>query len=134
MNQIKTTRLLELADADLKRATQELYRPIEDVVSFSACVFSRSALYRYLQGLAILYADEKNEALEDDQTIEQLITYCSQYSNRLQDIDFSSLQCKCDEILKDDEEELVHCTSVDRLNYCSNLAAEVREILIERLG
>lgn len=134
MSQTKTELLYQQADEDLMRATQELYRPSSDVVSFSACVYSRRALYKFLTGLAHLYATEKNIILEPELTIDQLITFCSQYNKKLREIDFSSLQCKCNEILKEGEEELVFCTSVNRVNYCANLAESVKILLDEKMN
>jgi hypothetical protein len=133
MNMTKTELLYQQADEDLKRATQELYRPSSDVVSFSACVYSRRALYKFLNGLAHLYASEKKIILEPELTIDQLITFCSQFNKKLKQIDFSSLDCKCNKVLKDGEEEIIFCTSVNRVGYCANLAESVRVILEEKM-
>ncbi len=133
MSQTKTELLYQQADEDLKRAVQELYRPSSDVVGFSACVYSRRALYKFLNGLAHLHASEKKVILEPELTIDQLITFCSQYNKKLKQIDFSSLDCKCNQILKDGEEEIVFCTSVNRVNYCANLAESVKGILEEKM-
>ncbi|MCC5940986.1 MAG: hypothetical protein JJU37_05540 [Balneolaceae bacterium] len=134
MSKVNATKLFEEAEEDLKRASQELYRPSEDVVSFSACVFSRRSLYKYLQGLAILYAEEKKIMLEPNLTIDQLITFCSQYNKNLKKVDFSSLYCKCNDILKDPNEDIEHCTSVDMVSYCADLAEKVRGIVKEKMN
>ncbi len=134
MSKKNATQLFEEAKEDLKRAMQELYRPSQDVVSFSACTFSRRSLYKYLHGLAQLYAEEKNIMLEPNLTIDQLITFCSQYNKKLKQVDFSNLYCKCNEVLKDPDEEIVHCTSVDMVTYCADLAEKVRDIATEKTG
>ncbi len=133
MSKTNPNELFKKAEEDFNRASQELYRPAEDVVSYSACVFSRRSLYRYLYGLAMLYAEENNVMLEPSLTIEQLITFCSKYNKNLNEIDFSSLYCKCNDMLKDGEEEIIHCTSVDKVAYCADLAENVREIVSEKL-
>ncbi|MEX2604393.1 MAG: hypothetical protein WD361_09310 [Gracilimonas sp.] len=122
------------AEEDLQRSREELYRPIEDVVTFSACVFTRRALYNYLMVLSQIHAEENNDPVEDSNTIEKLVKYNSKYSKALNDIDFSLLNCKCDEISDEDagEEDLVYCSSVDKVNYCSELSESVRKILVEK--
>jgi hypothetical protein len=117
-----------------KRSSEELYRPIEDVVTFSACVFTKKALYNYLLVLSQIHAEQNNDPVEDTNTIEKLVKYNSKYSKALNDIDFSLLICKCDEISYDDagEEDLVYCSSVDKVSYCSELSESVRKILVEK--
>ncbi len=132
MSETKTKELFEQAESELKHAEDEINRPMEDVVSYSACVFSRRALYKYLNLLAIAYSNENNDTVSENQTIEELVTYCGQYNDKLKDVDFSSLHCRCDDMFQEGEEELVHCTSVDQVNYCTNLAEEVREILVDK--
>ena len=127
-------KLFEEAEIDLKRANDELYRPSENVVSFSACTFSRRSLYKYLHGLAQIYAEEKKIMLEPNLTIDQLITFCSQFNKKLKQVDFSNLYCKCNDVLKDPDEDIVHCTSVDMVSYCADLAGQVRDIVQEKTG
>lgn len=120
------------ADEDLKHAKKELYRPIEDVVNFSACVFTRRALHKYLMGLSLINAEENNDQIQQDNSLEKLIDYNSKYDEELKKVDFSMLGCKCHEVSDKGEEDLVYCTSVNKVNYCSNLSESVRKILIEK--
>lgn len=120
------------AEEDLRHAKEELYRPIEDVVNFSACVFTRQALYKYLLGLSLVNAEENNDPVKDENNLEKLIKYNSKYNEALRDIDFSKLNCKCHEMTEEGEEGLVYCTNVNKVNYCSSLSESVRKILIEK--
>lgn len=132
---MKKSNLKELfadAEEDLRHAKKELYRPIEDVVNFSACVFTRQALYKYLLGLSLVNAEENNDPVQEDNTLEKLIKYNSKYNEALKSIDFSMLSCKCHKMQEEGEEDLVYCTNVDKVNYCSDLSESVREILIEK--
>lgn len=127
----KPSELYLKAEDELKRAQGELYRPAEDVVSYSACLFSRKALTDYLQALSMLYADKNNADLGEPLTIEDWIRFSQKYNDELKDVDFSSLNCKCNEILEDESERIVFCTSVDKVHHCTELAEKVREILIK---
>src|SRR6056297_1020106 len=127
----KPSDLYQKAEDELKRAQGELYRPAEDVVSYSACLFSRKALTNYLQALSLLYAEKNNAGIDEMTTIEDWIGFSRQYSDDLKDVDFSSLNCKCNEILEDESEQIVFCTSVDKVHHCSELAEKVREILVK---
>ncbi|HMB40975.1 MAG TPA: hypothetical protein VKM37_03285 [Balneolaceae bacterium] len=127
----KPSELYQKAEDELKRAQGELYRPAEDVVSYSACLFSRKALTNYLQALSLLYAEKNNAGIDGMSTIEDWIGFSRQYSDDLKDVDFSSLNCKCNEILEDESEQIVFCTSVDKVHHCSELAEKVRDILVK---
>ena len=127
----KPSELYQKAEDELKRAQGELYRPAEDVVSYSACLFSRKALANYLQALSLLYAEKNSVEMGEMPTIEDWISFSRQYSDDLKDVDFSSLNCKCNEILEDESEQIVFCTSVDKVHHCSELAEKVREILVK---
>jgi hypothetical protein len=125
----KPSELYQKADDELQRAQNELYRPAEDVVSYSACLFSRKALTNYIQALSILYAEREGVSIGEMNTIEEWIDFSRKYSDELKEVDFSSLNCKCNEILEDESEQIVFCTSVDKVHHCSELAEKVREIL-----
>jgi hypothetical protein len=128
MNESKPEQLFKQADEDLQRANQELYRPSGDVVTYAACQFSRLALYRFLNALAIYQSKNKNIILEPDLTLEQLITFCGQHNKEINNIDFSSLHCKCNPIIDDGDNEIIYCTSVQKVDYCAKLASKVQEI------
>lgn len=127
----KPTELYQKAEDNLKRAQGELYRPAEDVVSYSACLFSRKALTNYMKVLSMLYAERNNVEIGEMNTIEDWIDFSREYSEELKDVDFSSLNCKCNEILEDETEQIVFCTSVDKVHSCSELAEKVRDILVK---
>lgn len=131
MSDSKPEQLFKQAEEDLQRASEELYRPSDDVVTYSACQFSRIALYRFLNALALYQSRNKNVILEPDLTLEQLITFCGQHNKEIASIDFSSLHCKCNPVIND---EVVYCTSVQKVDYCANLASKVKEITIKEMG
>lgn len=127
MSDSKPEQLFKQAEEDLQRASGELYRPSDDVVTYSACQFSRKALYRFLNALAIYQSRNKKIILEPDLTLEQLITFCGQHNKEIANIDFSSLHCKCSPII---DNEIIYCTSIQKVDYCANLASKVKEIIL----
>ena len=127
----KPSELYQKAEDDLNRAQGELYRPSEDVVSYSACLFSRKALTLYLQALSQLYAVKNDKEVGELHTIEDWIRFSQEFNDELKDVDFSSLNCKCNEILEDESEQIVFCTSVDKVHHCTKLAEKVRDILLK---
>lgn len=128
------TELFQKAEKDLAAAREELYHPAEDVVTFSVCVSSRRALYNFLNCLYILYANENDDPIEEHQTIEELITYCSKFNEQLKDIDFSHLYCKCQEDIHENQKEVYYCNDVHKVNYCKKLAEDVRTLVLEKGG
>ncbi len=136
MNQSKPEQLFKEADQFLESANNELQRPSQDVVTYSACQSTRLALYKFLNALAVIQSSDKNVILEPDLTLDQLITFCSQNSKEIRDIDFSSLQCSCVPVINDEdqEEQMVYCTSVKKVQYCAKLAKEVKEIATREMN
>lgn len=129
MIESKPEQLFKQADEDLQRANEELYRPSDDVVTYAACQFSRKALYRFLNTLAIYQSRNKNIILEPDLTLEQLIIFCSQHNREIDSIDFSSLHCTCNPVIDDGDGQIIYCTSVQKVSYCAKLALKVKEIV-----
>ena len=135
MNESKPDQLIKQAEEDLQRANKELNRPSDDVVTYAACQFSRKALYRFLNALAILQSRNKKIILEPNLTLEQLITFCRQHSKDIDDIDFTSLHCKCNPVIDDDgDDEIIYCTSVNKVQYCAELASKVKEIALSEMS
>lgn len=133
MSESKPEQLLKQAEEDLQRANKELYRPSDDVVTYAACQFSRIALYRFLNVLAIYQSRNRNIILEPNLTLEQLITFCGQHNKEIDSIDFSSLHCKCNPVI-DDGDDIIHCTSVQKVDYCAKLASKVKEIVLNEMS
>lgn len=122
------------AEEDLEKSRMELYKPAEDVVRYSVCIFARRALYRYINCLYLFYKDENGEPAGESQSLEELFAYCSKYDERIKAMDLESIYCKGKGMISDDEPEVFFCNDVFKLKYCSDLAENVRELVIERTG
>jgi hypothetical protein len=128
-------RMYRKADADLARARDELYKPEEDVVLYSSCISARSALYHYLGCLSIL--DRKKADIvsieKGTKSMDQLIQEAGIKYPEVAKMDFSAVHCKrknIENILNYDE--INFCNDTDRVNQCTNLAYQLKEIVIKR--
>ncbi len=134
MKNQKVLKLFKQAEEELNKARQELYHPAEDVVNYSACVFSRHASYRFMEGLYLLYTEENNDIPQEGLTLEELVEYCRKYDEQLDALDFTSLNCKTKDLSKDDDEDIFYCNDVNVVNGCTELAKKIREVVIEKAG
>lgn len=119
------------AEDDLKRAKGELYQPMEDVVNYCVCVSARSALYRYLNTLYLYLSKDGPEDLRDDLTLDELIKQCSKKSESVGKLNFDNINCKHLDVRK--SEEIYYCNDVEIVNHCTELAEQVRELLLDHL-
>ena len=131
MRNVDINNLMISAERDLELAENELRKSFEDVVSSQVCIHSRRALYKFLQALSAMYAEEHNESIGIHTTIEKLIDFASRYNTTLRHINFSYLHCKCND-LKTSENKNLHCPSVHKVRYCVGLAKSVQQIIREK--
>lgn len=129
METINVKDLFIKAEDELQQAHKEMYHPEEDVVAYSACVFSRRALYRYLNCLYLVYAEESNDPVREEQTLEDLYEYCKQKDPSILDIDISSVNCRCKDVTDEDDNEIYYC-DINKVSHCMDLASQMREYLM----
>lgn len=129
----KVKSLFEQAEADQLRAGKELNRPLSDVVRYSACTFARRALHQYMTGIYILYALEHNEPPKENQTLDELIDYCGRYNQQIRQIDFSTIQCSCTDVMNEGDDEIVYCEDVMKVRQCKEIGDLVRDQLLLKL-
>ena len=132
MSNKKIKELFKQADSELYSARNELYKPAEDVVNYSVCVFARSALYRFIHCLYLIYTEENGEKPQEGLTMEQMMEYVNQYDSKAVQIDFSNVQCKSKVEVTETRDELFFCNSVNHVKYCADTADKVRELVIEK--
>jgi hypothetical protein len=132
MNNENLKQLFWQAEGELNSARQELYHPSFDVVNYSVCINARSALYRFLQCLYIIYTDENKENREEALTLNQLLEYCLKYDKQLKDSDFSHINCIHMDVRKENEEEFYYCNDTCKVQQCTDTADYVRNLVIEK--
>lgn len=134
MDDERVEKLYAKAEKLLSQATKELYKPKEDVVTYSACISARSALYHFL-GTFYVYksTEEVDKSLEEGKmTIDELIKYADQHISNIGDINFSCMQCTCQDVKKIvNDDEIYFCNSVGTVKECTDLAKKVKDVLIQ---
>jgi hypothetical protein len=134
---MKKGRLFELykqADYDHKKAKEELYRPEEDVVNYSACIFSRSAMYHFLSCLYVLNNNEEDNSIDKGtKTLDELIAYAKTQEDELKDVDFSSMRCKGEGIKEIKKgHEIYFCNNTAQIQSCSSITEKIKDVVIDK--
>ena len=133
------------AETSLNRARNELYKPLDDVVNYSACTFSRTALYNYLSCLYILHSGDEVDAVADDQakfmkqsvddgtkTMDELIAFVSKHEPEVKKLDFESVRCvnnNIKDVLNDDE--IYFCNDTIQIYTCTDLAEKIKGLVVK---
>lgn len=133
MSDERLENLYTKADQLLSQATEELYKPEEDVVTYSACISARSSLYHFLGALYVFNSDEEiDTSLEKGKlTIDELIEHAEQFNNEIGEIDFSPMRCSCKDVKEIvNNEEIYFCNSINIVKECTNLAKKVKDVVL----
>jgi len=117
----KANEYLQNAVDKLKDANNELYRPEEDVVSFSVCKNAQFAIDNYLRG----YLLKNNVDTSSYNTINELYEQCKKINNKFDRIDLSTFDCASSAI------DSKYCNEVSRVSQCYNTADMLDNLLRE---
>ena len=129
------SRIYRKADADLARARNELFKPEEDVVYYSSCVSARSAMYHFLGCLSVIEKEKADiNSIENGLTpMDQLVREAGKKFPEVANMDFSSVECQCmgiQNLLNDEETHF--CNNSEMVTHCTNLADQLKEIVLKR--
>lgn len=100
------------ATKKLTLAKEELFKPVEDMVSYSVCKNSQFAIENYLKGFLI----ENNVEVSENETIDSLYKKCLAIDSDFKKFDLSSIGCKNHPI------DSRYCTEVNSVNECFDTA------------
>ncbi|MDU8884970.1 hypothetical protein RXV94_02275 [Yeosuana sp. MJ-SS3] len=115
----KAKKLFEEAVHKLNAANEELYRPHEDIVSYSVCKNSQHAIENFLRGYLL-----KNEIDTDNlKTIKSLYDECVKVNKKFKQIDLSDFECKSYNT------DNVYCNEVEKVSSCFNIADNLDTLL-----
>lgn len=124
--------LFRQAETELNIAQRELYQPSHDVVTYSVCVNARSALYRFLQCLYLLYNNVDEKIDDESYTLLELVEACRKYDKRLEKIDFSRMNCINRDVRQEHEDAFYFCDDTCMVQECTDYAVTVRELVMEK--
>ncbi|HKJ06975.1 MAG TPA: HEPN domain-containing protein [Flavobacteriaceae bacterium] len=100
------------ADKKLTLAKEELFKPVEDLVSYSVCKNSQFAIENYLKG----YLAQNNIEVKENETIASLYKKCVKLDNDFKTFDLTSIGCRNHPI------DSRYCTEVNSVNECFDTA------------
>ena len=115
----KAKKLFEEAVDKLNKANKELYRPEEDIVSYSVCKNSQRAIENYLKGYLLKSGIDPTSF----KTIKSLYDQCVKVNKNFEKIDLSDFECKS--FNTDD----VYCNEVSKVSSCFDIADSLDTLL-----
>lgn len=115
----KANKLFDKAFLSLNNANKEFYRPEEDIVPFSVCKNSQSAIENFLKG----YLFKKGIDPFPFTTINQLLGECKKLNKNFEKLDLSNFNCKTHQI------DSKYCYSVSKASNCFTLANSLHKFL-----
>jgi HEPN domain-containing protein len=96
----------------LNEANEDLYRPEEDVVTYSVCKNAQFAIENYLKGFLLNNGKDPSNY----NTINSLYKECKAINAKFQDIDLSDFSCKSHQI------NSRYCNEVSKVSNCFDIA------------
>ena len=108
----KANAYLESAAENLKNANSELFRPEEDVVSFSVCKNAQFAIDNYLRGYLFTNKIDASQF----ETIKELYEQCKKINKGFKKIDLSGFNCASSKI------DSKYCNEVSKVSHCYTTA------------
>jgi len=103
----------------LQEANRELYKPMEDVVSFVVCRNTLSAIENYLKG----YLELRGFETKSGESIEELMERCRSLNKKFREINIETIDCRAT------NPENKYCEEVNKVNSCFNTADHLDSFL-----
>ena len=107
------------AKEKLNDANQELFKPNEDVVSYSVCKNSQFAIEGFLKG----YLNHRGFVTHDEEHLEGLLNRCRALDPKFNTIDMSVINCKAAKI------DSRYCSDVEKVSSCFDVADSLDTLL-----
>lgn len=103
------------AEKKLKSAKEELFKPAEDIVSYSVCKNAQFAIENFLKG----YLTKNNVELQHDETIASLYDKCVGIDKNFTTIDLNTIGCKNHAI------DSRYCSEINTVSACFDTADSI---------
>lgn len=103
------------ATKKLKIAKDELFKPAQDIVSYSVCKNSQFAIENFLKG----YLTKKEVKLQSNETITSLYDKCVTIDKNFETIEMSAIGCKNHSI------DSRYCSEINSVNACFDTADNI---------
>ena len=106
---------LKEAERKLKIAKDELFKPAEDIVSYSVCKNSQFAIENFLKG----YLTKNQIELQSNETIETLYNKCVAIDPNFKQIEMGAIGCKNHTI------DSRYCSEINSVSACYDTADNI---------
>lgn len=103
------------ASKNLKSAKEELFKPAEDIVSYSVCKNAQFAIENFLKG----YLTKNNIELKPNETIASLYDKCVGIDKNFKTIDLNAIRCKNHSI------DSHYCSEINTVSSCFDTADSI---------
>jgi HEPN domain-containing protein len=100
------------ASKKLKQAKEELFKPSEDIVSYSVCKNSQFAIENYLKG----FLTKNDVKIDKNETIATLYNKCVAVDKNFKSIEMSAIGCKNHSI------DSRYCSEINSVSACFDTA------------
>ena len=107
------------ATKNIQIAKEELYKPAEDIVSFSVCKNSQFAIENFLKG----FLCKNGKELAQNETINSLYEKCALIDSNFKKINFKAIGCKGHTI------DSRYCSEINSVSACLDIADEIDTLL-----
>ena len=115
----KANKLFDDAIEKLNEAKKELFRPEEDLVSYSVCKNSQYAIENFLTG----YLLQNGIDPSNYKTIDSLYEECKTINKKFEEVDLSGFECKNHKI------DSGYCIEASKACNCFNIAENLNIFL-----
>jgi len=103
---------LDEAEKKLQEAKEEMFKPAEDMVSYSICKNSQIAIENFLKG----YLTQNNIELNPNETISSLYVKCVLFNENFKSVDLNAVSCKHHII------DSLYCSEIPKVSACLDAA------------
>jgi len=107
---------LKEAQNKLKIAKEEMFKPAEDIVSYSICKNSQFAIENYLKGFL---ATKEEVLLNSDETIASLYNKCVAIDKDFETVEMGTIGCKNHPI------DSRYCSEINSVSACFDTADNI---------
>jgi len=109
------------AISKMKRASKELYRPEEDVVSYLVCKNAQSAIQSFLKG----YLAKNGIDTAENETIDEMYSRCIKINQRFEKVNLVGFNCHSHDLSSR------YCEGAEKVSRCFDIADSLDRFLRE---
>lgn len=109
------------ANSKMKQASNELYRPEEDVVSYLVCKNAQSAIQSFLKG----YLVKNGIETEENATINEMYGRCIKINQRFEKVNLAGFNCQSHDLSSR------YCEGAEKVSRCFDIADSLDTFLRE---